>query len=158
MPHRPKKETETRERGGGRGGKREMEGMKKGNGEMVWILWIFGFYAFWALLWCAPSFGAPLAHRTTIRGYSDGCTCVLLGTFLSPKILSGWKAICEPILRKYTSRQRCPSHSAFLRFWRLRIRIFGIQRIVDRTRYLSFLLKLQIARDDNIFWYNCAHC
>lgn len=44
--------------------------MKKGNGEMAWILRIFGFYAFWALLWRAPSSG--LAHRATdVRGYSS---------------------------------------------------------------------------------------
>lgn len=68
--------------GRGRGGR-----MEKGSGEMVWILRIFGFYAFWALLWRAPS--SSLAHRATdVCGYNGDYVCPA-ETSLSPKVLSG---------------------------------------------------------------------
>lgn len=87
-----------REREGG-GGRR----VEKGSDEMVWILRIFGFYAFWVLLWRAPSFS--LVHRTTdVCGY-NGDYVRLAESSLSPKVLSGccWKAIyVELIHGKYT--------------------------------------------------------
>lgn len=65
-----------------RGGREDGE---RQSGEMVWILRIFGFYAFWALLWRAPS--SSLA--TDMCGYNGDYVCPA-ETSLSPKVLLGY--------------------------------------------------------------------
>lgn len=73
--------------------------MKKGNGEMAWILRIFGFYAFWALLWRAPSSG--LAHRATdVCGYSGGYMCPARNFLITENPLLGLKGDLRADSRK----------------------------------------------------------
>lgn len=86
-------------------------------GEMAWILWIFGFYAFWALLRRTSSLEFRRIeesdrHDASRRGGYDGRVEELVlhrnhltSDFLQP---DAEKTICEPIPRKVHTR---PSHS-----------------------------------------------